>query len=182
MTVNSPEPIKELVKKIMETTIDTENCEEHQYVFIDCMGTYCENCGIAFGEECLHPDCKVHDCKKHMLIFKAFAPSESCPDYKGQLYGDDYEEHLNSCDYCEKYQSQDWKMEFDDVVKVMNDDIAYVHLGHDGVTDGNIEDVKKFLSFKGLKYVEYCCYYTDNNIVNLFKEDKYKHIMFNEIY
>lgn len=49
----------------------TDNCDEHDFVFYDLMGTYCSQCGIPFGSECLNPGCKQIDCDKHMLVYNS---------------------------------------------------------------------------------------------------------------
>jgi len=67
---------------------------------------------------------------------------------------------------------------YGDVVGFMNDEIVLLHLGHDGVTWGEDADVRKVLSFKGLKRVEYCGYYSNENVTNVFKEKAYSHITF----
>jgi hypothetical protein len=51
-----------------------ENCKDkHDFQFYEFMGTYCSECGIPFGSECLNPGCKQIDCDKHMLVYEAFS-------------------------------------------------------------------------------------------------------------
>ena len=70
---------------------------------------------------------------------------------------------------------------FSAVDKNMTDDIYCLHLGHDGVIDGKVEDIHRVLSYPGLKIVEYCGYYTDTSVIDIFDSDRYSHITFNPI-
>lgn len=126
--------------------VDQTDCK-HVFEFVDCMGTFCVKCRIGYGVECLHPDCKVHHCDVHKLVFPVFSEET-----------------------------------FADVAEQMNDDIYIINLGHDGVKSGDDEDVHTVLSYPGLKIVEYCGYYTDENVCEIFKDEKYEHITFREIW
>lgn len=130
----------------MSTKIDQHNCI-HEFEFIHCRGSFCKHCDIPFGVKCLHPECKMHDCETHNLIF------DDCIEGK-----------------------------FKKVVKKMTKDIYFLCLGHDGIISGKDDDVHKVLSFPGLKRVEFCGYYTDDNVLNIFKDKKYKHIEFIKIF
>ncbi len=121
----------------------TMECE-HVFRFVPCIGSYCKNCDIPYGVECLHPSCKIHHCEKHSL----------------------------------SYDSVNNAKTFADVVKDMTDDIYVLHLAHDGVISGTDDDVRKVLSFKGLKIVEYCYYYTELNVLSMFEDKKFSHIKF----
>ncbi len=140
--------IKALTDKLfVPTNVDPTECD-HEFEFVDCMGTFCAKCHIGYGIECLHPECKVHHCNKHSLSYPA----------------------------CNNDNT------FSTVAEDMTNDIYVIHLGHDGVISGNIEDVHKVLSYEGLKIVEYCGYYTDNDVIGVFEDDKYNHITFTPIY
>lgn len=115
----------------------------HEFENIELLGTFCKNCHIAYGVECLKPDCRILNCEKHNLIYSTFEDAE-----------------------------------FDQVEKDMNNDIYCLHLGHDGVICGNEVDVRKVLSYSGLKIVEYCGYYMNDKIIDIFDENGYKHIKF----
>ncbi len=70
---------------------------------------------------------------------------------------------------------------FENVVSRMTDDIYILHLGHDGVITGKDSDIHEVLSHSGLKIVQYCAYYTADNVWNIFKGKdytQYKHITF----
>lgn len=71
---------------------------------------------------------------------------------------------------------------FATVVDDMTDDIYVLHLGHDGVTEGDTKDVHKVLSYPGLKIVEYCGYYISEDVEEIFESDNYSHIEFVPIY
>jgi hypothetical protein len=60
-----------LMIKGEEATNTSTNCE-HSFEFVPLCGTYCTKCHIPYGIECLHPDCKVHNCEIHMLKYDAF--------------------------------------------------------------------------------------------------------------
>ena len=123
-------------------TIDTTECESHEFEFISFCGSFCKTCGIGYGVECLHPECKVHYCKKHGLGYPSVNNSNT----------------------------------FATVVEDMNEDIYVLSLGHDGVINGKDEDIHKVFSYPNLKIVEYCGYYTDENIGEIM--DKYSNINF----
>lgn len=88
--------------------------------------------------------------------------------------------------YCKKhhlsYPAVNNENTFATVAKDMTDDIYIVHLGHDGVINGEKTDVHKVLSYSGLKIVEYCGYYMNGDIVDIFDDEKYNHIKFVPIY
>ena len=140
-TINTP---SKLVKNMMEEVL--EECDEHNFEFVTCLGTFCTNCNIPFGEECLYPGCKIRDCGTHMLVYNAFEEKN---------YGD--------------------------VANEMTTQIAFLHLGHDGVGCNNgpdIEGLEKLLSFKNIRRIEYCGYYSPDYFLDTIKEEKYKDIEF----
>jgi hypothetical protein len=120
----------------------------HEFEFIECFGTFCKHCKIGYGVECLHPECKIRNCKKHNLDYPTFSN----------------------------------EIKFDQVEKDMANDIYCLSLGHDGVIFGDENDVRKVLSYSGLKVVEYCGYYMDDKITDIFGESLYNHITFVPIY
>ncbi len=128
------------------TSNNVPECD-HDFEFIDCFGTFCKKCQIGYGVECLHPECKVHNCDKHSLSYPAL----------------------------------DNENAFSTVDEDMTDDIYCLHLGHDGIIDGKVEDIHRVLSHPGLKIVEYCGYYTDAKVTNIFDSDRYSHITFTPI-
>lgn len=71
---------------------------------------------------------------------------------------------------------------FKDVVSMMSDDTYILHLGHDGVIDGCDEDIRRTLSYKSLKVVEYCGYYTEQNVLDIYNEPAFSHIRFTPIW
>lgn len=71
---------------------------------------------------------------------------------------------------------------FDNVVQDMNDDIYLLSLGHDGVIEGKVEDVRIVLSYKNLKIVQYCGYYMEECIEEIFESGKYPQIDFVPIF
>jgi hypothetical protein len=138
--------IANMFKALTENLFEKKNidCDNHEFEFIDLIGSFCTKCNLAYGVECLHPNCKVHYCKKHSL----------------------------------SYPSLNNENTFKNVVNDMTDDIYVLHLGHDGVIDGDEKDIHKVLTYKGLKIVEYCGYYMDSDILNIFEDEKYSHITF----
>ncbi len=66
------------------------------------------------------------------------------------------------------YPAVDYRFTFKDVASVMTDDIYILDLGHDGVITGKDFDIHDALSHSGLKIVQYCGYYTADNITDVF--------------
>jgi len=146
MTGRSMNISKALLEVTEKAEISPEDCEEHDFQFYELMGTFCTKCHIPFGVECLHPDCKEHECEKHMLFYEAFSEEN---------YGD--------------------------VANQMTENTAFVHLGHDGVgcnCKADEEGLRRLLSFKNLKRLEYCDYYSHSYFYDIIEEDQYKHINF----
>ena len=89
---------------------------------------------------------------------------------------------IHSCDkHNLSYPSIDNENTFSTVAEDMTDNIYHLHLGHDGVIDGEIKDIHKVLSFPGLNIVEYCGYYTSKNVTDMFESGKYSRITFTPI-
>lgn len=74
--------LNQTIKQIMTTVqqkISPKECGEHDFQFVDFLGSFCTKCDIAFGVECLDPNCKDHYCSRHNL---------DCEVFTKQNYGD----------------------------------------------------------------------------------------------
>ena len=67
---NAQNLIDIVIPKQEEPKVDQHNCE-HEFEFVDFCGHFCKKCDIGYGVECLHPECKVHNCDKHNLGYEA---------------------------------------------------------------------------------------------------------------
>lgn len=135
--------LAEELKETYERQRKQDSCEEHDFQFVPCFGTFCKKCDVGYGVHCLKDSCGKRDCTLHNLDYEPFC---------GKTYGD--------------------------VVEDMTDEISYLCLGHDGVIEGEDEDVRKVLFFGGLETVQYCGYYTADNVTDIFEEEQYSHIKF----
>ena len=45
------------------------NSCQHEFQFIDCLGTFCKHCSVSYGKFCVNPKCAESDCSVHMIEF-----------------------------------------------------------------------------------------------------------------
>jgi hypothetical protein len=73
------------------------------------------------------------------------------------------------------------KESYGDVANRIGHETAYIHLGHAGVGTNckkDVDGLRKLLSSKNLKRLEFCGYYSDEYFYDIIDEDQYKHISF----
>lgn len=137
---------------ISKPTVSVKDCGAHEYEELtddgDYIGTYCKKCGIEMGIECFHPECR---------------------------------KTLQECDKHTVTGKVFSTENYGNIADKMTDDTYCIFLGHDGVgcnCEMDIEGLRRMLSFKGLRRVSYCGYYSPGYFYDIIEEAQYSHIEF----